>query len=93
MAHKIYGVAQTINSANYVYFLAFEKLFALKQGLSRSLTYDLDATVTCEFTLILFHCSVHRCKHLQQSCYHFIVVKVLKSSGEIPFDVQAKKNI
>ena len=30
MAHKIYGVPQTINSANYVYFLAFQELFRLK---------------------------------------------------------------
>ena len=25
VAHSIYGVAQTINSANYMYFLALEK--------------------------------------------------------------------
>ena len=30
VAHKIYGVPQTINSANYVYFLAFQELFRLK---------------------------------------------------------------
>lgn len=30
VAHKIYGVPQTINSANYVYFLAFEEILALK---------------------------------------------------------------
>ena len=29
MAHSIFGVAQTINSANYVYFLALEKTMAL----------------------------------------------------------------
>jgi hypothetical protein len=30
VAHKIYGVPQTINSANYVYFLAFQETLALK---------------------------------------------------------------
>lgn len=30
VAHKIYGVPQTINSANYVYFLAYKELFALR---------------------------------------------------------------
>ena len=30
VAHKIYGVPQTINSANYVYFLAFQELSRLK---------------------------------------------------------------
>ncbi|PPQ68609.1 hypothetical protein CVT24_005427 [Panaeolus cyanescens] len=30
VTHKIYGVAQTINTANYVYFLAYQELFALK---------------------------------------------------------------
>ncbi|KAF7377699.1 hypothetical protein MSAN_00192900 [Mycena sanguinolenta] len=29
VAHKIYGIPQTINSANYVYFLAFQELRAL----------------------------------------------------------------
>ena len=29
VAHSIYGVAQAINSANYVYFLALEKIMAM----------------------------------------------------------------
>ncbi|KIP08652.1 hypothetical protein PHLGIDRAFT_34850 [Phlebiopsis gigantea 11061_1 CR5-6] len=29
-SHKIYGIPQTINSANYVYFLAYQELFALR---------------------------------------------------------------
>jgi len=33
VAHKIYGVPQTINTANYVYFLAFQQLFNLSQQL------------------------------------------------------------
>lgn len=32
VAHKIYGVPQTINSANYVYFLAMNELFQLEPG-------------------------------------------------------------
>ena len=31
VAHSIYGVASTINSANYVYFLGLEKTLALNQ--------------------------------------------------------------
>jgi geranylgeranyl diphosphate synthase type 3 len=29
VAHSIYGVASTINSANYVYFLGLEKVLGL----------------------------------------------------------------
>ena len=29
VAHSIYGVAQTINSANYIYFLALERITAM----------------------------------------------------------------
>ncbi|KAI0667097.1 terpenoid synthase [Trametes maxima] len=32
VAHKIYGIPQTINSANYVYFLAYQELFTLRSG-------------------------------------------------------------
>jgi len=32
VSHKIYGVPQTINSANYVYFLAMNELFQLEPG-------------------------------------------------------------
>ncbi|RDX47551.1 terpenoid synthase [Lentinus brumalis] len=37
VAHKIYGIPQTINSANYVYFLAYQELFSLRSGI------DIDA--------------------------------------------------
>ncbi|THH23082.1 hypothetical protein EUX98_g8100 [Antrodiella citrinella] len=30
VSHKIYGIPQTINSANYVYFLAYQQLFSLR---------------------------------------------------------------
>ncbi|KAI9508387.1 terpenoid synthase [Russula earlei] len=56
VAHKIYGVPQTINSANYVYFLAFQEILALKaQGNKpdddRTRLYserDMDQIVTTE---------------------------------------------
>lgn len=32
VSHKIYGVPQTINSANYVYFLAMNELFQMEPG-------------------------------------------------------------
>lgn len=31
VAHKIYGVPQTINTANYVYFLAYQELAKLRR--------------------------------------------------------------
>ncbi|WVR04918.1 hypothetical protein IAU60_001930 [Kwoniella sp. DSM 27419] len=34
VAHAIYGVPQTINTANYVYFLAMQELLGLRQGAS-----------------------------------------------------------
>lgn len=30
VAHSIYGIPQTINTANYVYFLALQKIMALE---------------------------------------------------------------
>lgn len=42
-AHKIYGVPQTINSANYVYFLAIEELrkgnFKIEEAITSKYTY------------------------------------------------------
>ncbi|KAG2151399.1 farnesyltranstransferase [Suillus clintonianus] len=35
VAHKIYGVPQTINTANYVYFLAYHELSALRPTVRR----------------------------------------------------------
>lgn len=32
VAHAIYGVPQTINAANYAYFLAFQELLQLRSG-------------------------------------------------------------
>jgi geranylgeranyl diphosphate synthase, type III len=42
VAHKIYGIPQTINSANYVYFLAYQELASLRTSSS----VELDKMVT-----------------------------------------------
>ena len=42
VAHKIYGVPQTINCANYVYFLAYKELSNLRDAW----TLDVDHIVT-----------------------------------------------
>ena len=36
VAHKIYGIPQTINTANYVYFLAYQELFGLRSSAAAS---------------------------------------------------------
>lgn len=52
VAHKIYGVPQTINTANYVYFLAFQELFKLRDllvaegGSAASRAQNLEQMVT-----------------------------------------------
>jgi geranylgeranyl diphosphate synthase type 3 len=56
VAHKIYGIPQTINTANYVFFLAFRELFALRASETSS---DLDAIVTEELL------SLHRGQGLE----------------------------
>ncbi|KAH7928719.1 farnesyltranstransferase [Leucogyrophana mollusca] len=49
VAHKIYGIPQTINTANYVYFLAYQELASLRPDVrsrsrSSSLSSDSDHT-------------------------------------------------
>jgi geranylgeranyl diphosphate synthase type 3 len=44
VAHRIYGVPQTINTANYVYFLAYQELLKLRNQDSE--TRNLDFIVT-----------------------------------------------
>ncbi|TFK68466.1 terpenoid synthase [Pluteus cervinus] len=58
VAHKIYGVPQTINTANYVYFLAYQELFTLRHS-DLSPDKDLDALVTGELL------SLHRGQGLE----------------------------
>lgn len=49
VAHKIFGVPQTINTANYVYFLAYQELSALRPKVQRH-TCDLSAGPDSRFT-------------------------------------------
>ncbi|KAH8103550.1 isoprenoid synthase domain-containing protein [Cristinia sonorae] len=44
VSHKIYGIPQTINSANYVYFLAYQELFALRNDAEPDSNQRPDAT-------------------------------------------------
>ncbi|KAJ3929515.1 MAG: isoprenoid synthase domain-containing protein [Lentinula lateritia] len=59
VAHKVYGIPQTINTANYVYFLAFQELFTLNNSLIRSEEHDLHAIVNAELL------SLHRGQGLE----------------------------
>jgi geranylgeranyl diphosphate synthase type 3 len=47
VAHKIYGVPQTINSANYVYFLAYQELLTLSGPNSVPSQTELISIITC----------------------------------------------
>ena len=71
VAHKVYGVPQTINSANYVYFLAYQELFTLRSGVGvdplsddrkRLIQFEeLDRIVTGELEEgIRYHHNSHR---------------------------------
>jgi geranylgeranyl diphosphate synthase type 3 len=44
VAHTIYGVPQTINTANYVYFLAMKELLALKPEDRKGKGKEVDLT-------------------------------------------------
>lgn len=50
VAHKIYGIPQTINTANYVYFLALKTLSSLRPN---GPDKDLDAIVTSNFYMFI----------------------------------------
>ncbi|EED82616.1 predicted protein [Postia placenta Mad-698-R] len=66
-SHKIYGIPQTINSANYAYFLAYQELFTLRSGVDsgdsephRLIPFrQLDRVVTAELL------SLHRGQGLE----------------------------
>lgn len=47
VTHKIYGVPQTINTANYVYFLAYQELLALCGDDASPSQADLISIITC----------------------------------------------
>lgn len=50
VAHAIYGVPQTINTSNYVYFLAFEELLKLRPTEDHGKKGDMVAMVTGELS-------------------------------------------
>ncbi|TXT08780.1 hypothetical protein VHUM_02908 [Vanrija humicola] len=55
VAHKVYGVPQTINTANYVYFLAFKELLSLKEGTSGKNLTNVDVTAMVNEELLNLH--------------------------------------
>ncbi|KAG6851581.1 hypothetical protein C0991_007935, partial [Blastosporella zonata] len=61
ISRLIYGIPQTINTANYVFFLAYKELFALREDSSESglANMGLDAIVTEELL------SLHRGQGLE----------------------------
>ncbi|KAG5635821.1 hypothetical protein H0H81_010008 [Sphagnurus paluster] len=59
VAHKIYGIPQTINTANYVFFLAYQELFTLRDESEPTGGRGLDAIVTEELL------SLHRGQGLE----------------------------
>jgi len=59
VAHKIYGIPQTINTATYVFFLAYEKLFALRNHATGPPAKGVEAMVTAELL------SLHRGQGLE----------------------------
>ncbi|KAJ7182659.1 isoprenoid synthase domain-containing protein [Mycena crocata] len=59
VTHKIYGVPQTINTANYVYFLAYQELMALPGENSTPSQTELVSIITSELV------SLHRGQGLE----------------------------
>ncbi|KDR70517.1 hypothetical protein GALMADRAFT_1350432 [Galerina marginata CBS 339.88] len=48
VAHKIYGIPQTINTANYVYFMAYRELLTIRAGTTLTPPQSLEALATAE---------------------------------------------
>lgn len=64
VTHKIYGIPQTVNSANYVYFLAYKELFSLRDGGSNVTNkgQQLDYVITSKLdSLSCLTCNLHFC--------------------------------
>ncbi|KAJ7198739.1 isoprenoid synthase domain-containing protein [Mycena pura] len=59
VTHKIYGIPQTINTANYVYFLAYQELLALSEPGSTPSQTELISIITSELL------SLHRGQGLE----------------------------
>lgn len=56
VAHTIYGIPQTINTANYVYFLAMQELLKLRNtsgnGKGKEREVDVMTVVTGELSVL-----------------------------------------
>ena len=102
-AHKIYGIPQTINTANYAYFLAYQELFSLRSRDAEASSSprlvsekDMDRMVTgtdnAQQPGLLEH-SINLMSHFQMNSYASIVVKGLSSFGETLCNAQRKRNI
>lgn len=97
VAHKIYGIPQTVNTANYVYFLAYKELFALRTDSPKTIPpRDLDALVTGTVFVDNIQKSSEK-KNLFQTlklnCFPYIAGKVKRSYGVTRFSVHLKRNI
>ena len=55
VAHKIYGIPQTINSGNYVYFLAYQELIKLRSLISSSSSNQPHSVCYEIYSLSLLH--------------------------------------
>lgn len=91
-SHKIYGIPQTINTANYAYFLAYKELFALRTHVQSQATKferpqrliddtELDRLVTGAY-YYLVHSVDFYTTYLQRRCCLYIEDKVLSYYGE-----------
>ena len=105
VSHKIYGIPQTINSANYVYFKAYQELFALRSGVGvdedteasqkRLIPFkELDRIVTGMSPQHLAHLpsSIYAPNHQLNSCL-CIVDKASSSYGVTRCSVRRKKSM
>jgi hypothetical protein len=91
VAHKIYGIPQTINTATYVFFLAYEKLFVLRNHATFPPTKEIEAIVTG--MLVVIHPDGDRCNKSQRNFCLSIAVRALKFYGVIPCNALQKKSI
>ncbi|OCF55052.1 geranylgeranyl diphosphate synthase, type III [Kwoniella mangroviensis CBS 10435] len=55
VAHTIYGIPQTINTANYVYFLAMQELLSLRDTTSKGKKKDVDVVGLVTDELLHLH--------------------------------------
>lgn len=100
-SHKIYGIPQTINTANYAYFLAYKELFALRSHVQSQATKierpqrliddtELDRLVTGACYLV--HNVDYYATNSQRRCCVYTEDRVLSSYGEIRYSALQKRS-